>query len=268
VVYSKKRKKMTHSIKKYLFILSLFTILLQSSCSDAGCTDCGVPVEATVILTDVKGQILKNRQVSVSGWTLTRQAQLTDDKGRVQFSFFWNQYNESGPAIWAIQSLEDANWKMLNLMVSPTGGGYTSQKLTITDSIKMDSMATFKVRVKTARTDVTYLRLSAIHEGMKIGPKLNDPISGTESFQNPQTRTIGNRSDFLIRQKLEQVFLLHEKATNTPQLDTTFQMRVFANTAFTVNCYMEYKTTPQTQSSLKRTVTATASRDSVMLIQF
>jgi hypothetical protein len=268
VVYSKKKKIMTYSIKQYLFILSLFTILLQSSCSEADCTDCGEPVEATVILTDAKGQTLKNRQVSVSGWLMTRQTQSTDDKGRAHFNFFGAGFNESGPAVWVIQSLEDANWKMVNLMVSPTGGGGTSPKLTITDSIKMDSLTTFKVRVKTSRTDVTYLRLSVLHEGMKIGPKLSDPINGTEYFQNPQTRAVGNISYFLIRQNLERVFLLHEKATSTPQLDTTFQMSVFANTAFTVNCNMYYKTTPTTQSDLKRTVSATASRDSVLLIQF
>jgi hypothetical protein len=258
---------MTNSIKKYLFILSLPLFLLQSSCSDDGCKDCGIPVEATVILTDAKGQPLKNRQVSASGWTFTRQAKLTDDKGRVNFSFFWNQYNESGPAVWVIQSLEDANLKMVNLMVSPTAGGNTSQKLTITDSIKMDSLTTFKVRVKTSRTDLTYLRLSATHEGMKFSD-LRDPISGIEYFSNPQTRVVNRTPYFLISQKLERVFFLHEKATTTPQLDTTFQMKVFANTAFTVNCDIYYKTTPPTQSNLKRSISATASRDSVVLIQF
>lgn len=257
---------MTNSIKQYLFILSV--CFLHASCSDADCTDCGVPVEATVILTDAKGQALKNRQVSASGWTFRRQAKLTDDKGHAYFSFFWNQYNESGPAIWAIQSLEDADFKMVNLMVSPTGGGNTGNKITVTDTIKMDSLTTFKVRVKTSRTDLTYMRLSAIHEGMKMGPNLRDPISGTEYLQNAQTRLVGQNSFFLISQKLERVFLLHEKTTTTPQLDTTFQMKVFANTAFTVTCDMYYKTTPPSDSRKKQTISATASRDSVLLLQF
>lgn len=251
----------------YFFIFTAFTLL--SSCLEPiGSGQAVIPVEATAIITDGKEQALKNRLVSASGYGLSRITGLTDENGHVHFNFLWYVYNESGPAIWVIQPVEDTIFKMVNLMVTPGDGGIGgSSKLTIRDSLKMDSLTSFKVRVKTTRTDVNFLSLSVLHEGMNPLP---DPIKGYEYWGNAERtpHIIGQNSNFIIRQKRKQVFLEHRKTTNTPQLDTTFQMKVFANTPFTVDCYMTYKTAPMGSVILKRTISATASRDSVLLLQF
>ncbi len=252
------------------FNLSYFLLLISFSCLTSctepiGASEVVVPVEATAIITDAKGKVLKNRLISVSGYAGLRQTGLTDENGRAHFSFLWSVYNESGSASWALQPVEDTLFKMVHLMISPTNGGSRSSKITITDSLQMDSLTNFKVRVKIARSDVSYLSLSVLHEGMEPLP---DPIKGYESFSGAQTVPFvpGQNSNFIIKQKRKRIFLEHGKNTSTPLLDTTLQMRVFAHTPFTINCGISYKN--NTDAQQKRTVSATASRDSVVLIQF
>ncbi|MDZ7877627.1 MAG: hypothetical protein U5L45_08150 [Saprospiraceae bacterium] len=249
---------------KYLFFLIIFGAF--ASCV---ALDNASPVEAAVTLVDFKGQPLKNRVVFVEGYGTIRKEQLTDDKGQTQLNFNWDGYNESGTSVWAIQAVEDTSFKMTNLLFSPNGGHGNSRKYTIADTIRMDTLRPLKIRVKTNRTDLEYLRLQVSYEGIGL-----DRLKSYGGFYSTGTQTIPVYRDspswssyYWIKQPVNRSFVNHGKTTTTPQLDTTFQTRVFAHTNFKILCLILYKNTPK-ENIKELTFNPTVSRDSVLLLAF
>ncbi len=253
----------------FRYLLFASSLLLMSACSfldsDYGCCR-EVPIAATVTVTDLKGNALKNRDVSLSGYRIySKRVQKTDEKGQTQFDFYWYG-NNSGCAIWAIQAVENTDFKMVNLMLAPNCGGPNEGKVTLRDSIRMDSLKTMTIRVKTPRSDLNSLSLIVARD-VGITP-LNEAFNGSDypsyveyNYNNGQ---YGNPK---VRQEIRQTFLEHRKPTNTPMLDTTFQVKVFANVAFKVTSGVNFTTEPK-YLTRSVSVSATASRDSVLLIQF
>lgn len=250
--------KMKKSNIMQLLLFSVFVLITACTIVNFEWKNGEEHVDATVTLTDVNGKVLRNKILFVEGYGIGRSEKVTDEKGLAHFDFYWNTYNESGAALWAIQAEEESNFKMVNLVFSPSGNNGT--KSTIIDTIKMDSLRAFKIRVKVSRTDLIALNLAVKHEGMDTLPKIfsgGSAISGTQS----------SRGGYKVRQELKRVFLNHSQNTNTPQLDTTFQLNVYAHAYFDINCNVQFKTNP-TSSNQKYTISETYPRDSIFLIQF
>jgi hypothetical protein len=245
-----------------------FLLFAAFSCTFSSCflnpdSDCGhcriVPVEANVTLADASGKALKQKNLILSGYGIyPKRAQLTDENGQTQYLFDWS-YNGSGKALWVIQAEETTDYQMVNLLSAPSGGNGSEGTVTLRDTIKMDSLVNFKIRVKTNRTDVTYLSLSALREG--IAP-LTRNFSGTyESFYYN-----GRTTESPVYQSIKRVFLNHYAPTSTPQLDTTFSLKVFARTGFKIAATMSFR--PNNSTTQNFNIPAKSARDSTFLIQF
>lgn len=243
-------------------ILPVLIIALITACGPYDCLDCGNPVDADVVLMDAKGNPLKNRELFVSG-SVYEQTQTTDENGHAHFEFFWSPAIKDAHSCWAIQAKED-QLIMVNLILSPNvNGRYSEGKYLVRDTIIMDSLTKFKIRVKTSRNDLKGLYFKVGNDGLwPLDNPFYCPLSGPYGL--PQS---GTNLDYSVRQPLKREFLTRNFFTNTPQLDTTINLKVYANTAFQVDCNVGYWGEPKSEKK-NITIDATASRDSVLLIEF
>lgn len=250
---------------KIQFLFFAAFLCAFSSCFVFDSGDCGpcrvVPVEANVTLADASGKALKQTTVILKGYVINQERpQLTNENGQTQYQFDW-QYNGSGSAFWVILAEETADYQMVNLLTSPNGYNESEGTVTLRDTIKMDSLVYFKIRVKTNRTDVANLSLSALREGIDPLPAKFSGGSNISGFDYS-----GRSTESPVYRAIKKDFLKHNAPTSTPQLDTTFSLKVFARTAFKINATMGFKTNTSTTQNFN--VPAKAARDSIFLIQF
>jgi hypothetical protein len=250
-------------MKIQVLLFAAFSCAFSSCFLDSG--DCGpcrvVPVEANVTLADASGKVLKQTTVILKGYGINKERpQLTDENGQTQYLFDW-QYNGSGEAFWVILAEETTDYQMVNLLTSPKSYNESEGTVTLRDTIKMDSLAHFKIRVKTNRTDVANLSVSALREGIDPLPQKFSGSSGISGFNYN-----GRTTESPVYRAIKKDFLKHNAPTSTPQLDTTFSLKVFARTGFKIAATMGFKT--NTTITQNFNVPAKTARDSVFLIQF
>ena len=233
---------------KWLCISFLCVLIgLNTGCQSDSSGSIKAPVDVTLTLTDTKGNVLKNRSVSLSGFDVkSPQNKQTDANGQAQFSFVWST-DDYGTA-WACQATEDADFKMVNVMMSPRccGPGMSGQ-VTVRDTVKMDSLKAFKVRLKSKSTNVTSLNVQVTRDGIEPLPL---PFTGKSSTREG-------------RQDIRRTFFSQIFKVNSTQLDTTLSMKVYQNTSFDLRIQSD-------KGSIYGPYTAGAwvNRDSVYLIEF
>ena len=220
------------------YIVVLLFCLAQIACrARYECLDCdAAPVEINVVIADMSGKPLTNKKVTAEGFRIN-QAAISDINGRVSLSFKWFSDPDAGQKAWRV-SVAEANdsYKTLDFIEGPS---YTPlQKYTINDTIKMDTLKTMSVRLKTNRSDVRSISVNA---------DIRNDYSAT--VKKKVERTLGSFSVF----------------TNTPQLDTTVQIKVFAKAAFQLSSSMYFGNNPL-NTRRDTTIKAFANRDSVVFV--
>ena len=92
----------------------LFFVLISSNC---GLNVPETPVDQTVIVVGLDGKPLQGKELKLSGnggLSPSSLTVLTDQQGKANFKFGWEEYHESGAWNWYIDAKTDDNTVAIN----------------------------------------------------------------------------------------------------------------------------------------------------------
>ena len=134
-------------------------------------------LEVIVYLKDMYGNPIANRWTYLSGYLSARDSLQTDKDGRVAYNTIWSLYNDSGDIDWSLAPKKDKKYTPVNF-VFPTR--MSEKEISITDTIKMDTLKNIKIRLKSLRNDLVEYSILFGRSGYK--PGYNNGMNG-ENYQ-------------------------------------------------------------------------------------
>ena len=132
-------------MKKIILISIIFACFIC-------CNHQKAKLEVIVYLKDMYGNPIANRWTYLSGYLSARDSLQTDKDGRVAYNTIWFLYNDSGDIDWSLAPKKDKKYTPVNF-VFPTR--MSEKEISITDTIKMDTLKNIKIRLKSLRNDLT-----------------------------------------------------------------------------------------------------------------
>ena len=138
--------------KSYLFFTTLLLFSLVLGCFRSPLPQ--TPVDQTCYVLSLDGKPLEGREVKLSGAgilhiTAAKKTAFTDVTGKVNFKFDWQEVHESGSNSWYLDATTGSNLMAVNRLRDPNQlFGSTGKKTTSIDTIRMDSIEPFKIKLK------------------------------------------------------------------------------------------------------------------------
>jgi hypothetical protein len=197
-------------MKIQLIIIALLSLLVTSCKLDCECCGCeGALFEANVFVFDMDGKPMVGKKIDISGgYGIFR----TDKNGFLKFTSKWSadSYIE-----WKLLIVDSSDYKSVNFLKSPVTYTPVNEKVTIADTIRMDTLKRLTIRLKTSKSNVDRLFLSVLRE------------SDSDSYGK-------------VSQAVKRDFITLYKSAS-PQLDTTIQIEVYSKAAFKIRSEMVFK---------------------------
>jgi hypothetical protein len=195
-------------MKIQLVIIAILSLLIES-CQCECCSCEGALFEANVIVIDMDGKPIVSKKIDINA---ANGIFRTDKNGFLKFSSKWGADNYIA---WKLSVEDSSDFKAINFLESPISYTPENEKLTITDTIRMDVLKPITIRLKTSSNDIDRVFLSVTH--------------------NPDFKSYGQvvkvaRRDFLTFTK-----------SASPQLDTTIQVNIYSKAAFYISSNMTFK---------------------------
>ena len=226
-------------MKNRLFV-AVFLSLSLSGCLRLfeECPDClSSAVDLTAVVVDMDNKpmqgIVVNSQLpeKVSGGNF-----VTDKQGQISLKFVWPPNSSSS---WSLKVEDKLDLKTVNNLA----GSYapTAEKITITDTIRIDTLKTIKIRLKTNRTDANGIGCT----------------TSTNYFATSQ----------IFRKPIDRTFDYLNRTRQASPIDTVIQMRAYSKAAFRIRSSMTFVNTGFT--GLRDTLIKDyGQRDSVFVFEF
>lgn len=142
------------------------------------------------------------------------------------------------------------------MLVSPNTHGEQDGKITIWDTLFMETLTPFKIKVKTQRNDVEFVNIKIQKDGLNFD---ENKFLGYSSA--------GIQNVVSLRQDLASELPNNLVQSSTPKLDTIIEVKVFEISEFNLNCTFGYTNSP-TAISKKVKISSSFPRDSVLFIKF
>jgi hypothetical protein len=195
-------------MKIQLVIIAMLS-LLNSSCECECCSCEGALFEANVVVVDMDGKPMVGKKIDISpAYGIFR----TDKNGFLKFSGKWGADSYFS---WKISVGDSSDSTAINFLTSPISYTPENEKVTITDTIRIDVLKPITIRLKTSSNNVDRIFLSVTHK--------------------PNSNSYGQ-----VVQVVKRDFLTFNKSAS-PQLDTTIQVNVYSKAAFYISSGMTFK---------------------------
>lgn len=189
-------------------------------------------VEAVVFLKDMSGKPLANRWLFLSGYVAKSDSAQTDKDGRVAFNTLWFLGNDSGKTDWSIAPKRDNKLIPVDFIFPP----FIDEKaVSITDTIKMDSLRDIKIRLKSLRTDLSGYEVVVGNTGYVPGYSAgNQPREYSDSFIPFPSVHNEVKVNYGVTFKISYSGI-------TTSLDTVINIKAFSKAGFGIFMYAYYK---------------------------
>ena len=195
-------------MKIKLIIVALLSLLF-ASCECECCSCEGALFEANVFVVDMDGKPIVGKKINIlAGYGIFR----TDKNGFLKFSGKWSADSNSS---WKLSVEDSSDFRAINYLESPISYTPENEKVTITDTIRIDVLKPITIRLKTSSNNVDRIFLSVSHKS--------------------ESNSYGN-----VVQVVKRDFLTLNKSA-TPQLDTTIQVNVYSKAAFYIESEMTFE---------------------------
>ena len=202
-------------MKNRLFV-AVFLCLSLLGCSSPfeECPNClSSAVDITAVVVDMDNKPMQGIVVNSKLPDALGSSNLfTDKQGQISLKFVWSRNSSSS---WSLKVEDKLDLKTVNYLAGPYLP--TAEKITITDTIRIDTLKTIKIRLKTNRTDANGIGCTT-----SAGY-----LSTSQIFRTPIARTF----DFLNRTR------------QASPIDTVIQMRVYSKAAFRISRSMTFVNT-------------------------
>jgi hypothetical protein len=136
----------------------------------------------------------------------------TDKNGFLKFSSKWSADSYSA---WKLSVEDSSDFRAINYLESPISYTPENEKVTITDTIRIDVLKPITIRLKTSSNNADRIFLSVTHK--------------------PNSTSYGQ-----VVQVVKRDFLTFNKSAS-PQLDTTIQVNVYSKAALYIQSGMTFK---------------------------
>ena len=189
-------------MKNLLALLGSFCLLFIAC--DSECNGCeSLLFEANVVVVDISGKPIVGKKVFVTGRATANL--VTDKNGRIKFNDVWSTSNFGSS--WKLFLEESDSLRSINYL-EPTNFNNENEKFTINDTIKVDSLKLITVRLRSSKTTLTNLYLSAFVDKSGVYNAIIQPT--------------------------KRDFIRFNNKIPKSQLDTTIQFKAYSKMGFTI----------------------------------
>jgi hypothetical protein len=195
-------------MKIQLVIIAILSLLIES-CQCECCSCEGALFEANVIVIDMDGKPIVGKKININA---ANGIFRTDKNGFLKFSSKWSADSYSA---WKLSVEDSSDFRAINYLESPISYTPENEKVTITDTIRIDVLKPITIRLKTSSNNADRIFLSVTHK--------------------PNSTSYGQ-----VVQVVKRDFLTFNKSAS-PQLDTTIQVNVYSKAALYIQSGMTFK---------------------------
>ena len=207
-------------IKNTFLISIIFTFFIC-------CNNQKTKLEATVYLKDMNGNPIADRWTYSVGYLKVKDSMKTDKDGRTSINTIWYQYFDDENTFWSLAPKKDNKYIPVNFVFPPN---VEEKEISITDTMKMDTLKDIKIRLKSLRNDLIKYNIAIGRSGYIPSKLVYGGIKPTtfsdEFFPAP---TVHNS----IKVNYGIVFGKY-KSANLPSQDTVINVKAYSKAAFSI----------------------------------